>query len=125
MNICTKNLEKFENGEWRLCDVVTGDETWVYHRKIGSKQQSEAWIAEGERPPTIVRRQTYDKKTMFVIFFMTTGPLLIHQVPPGVSINGIYYRDECLKPLVKNLLIKRPSLGTNDMKYVNSLMKNN
>ncbi|CAF4483037.1 unnamed protein product, partial [Didymodactylos carnosus] len=97
VTICAENLEKLESGVWRLCDIITGDETWVYHRRIESKQQSKAWIAEGESPPTVVRRQRYEKKTMFVIFFMTTGPLLIHQVPSGVSIDAAYYRDECLK----------------------------
>ena len=37
---------------------------------------------------------------MFVIFFMTTGPLLIYQVPARTSLDVIYYRDECLKVLV-------------------------
>ena len=37
---------------------------------------------------------------MFVIFFMTTGPLLIYQVPARTSLDVIYYRDACLKVLV-------------------------
>ena len=57
-----------------------------------------------------------EKKTMFVVFFTTTGPLLFHEVPSGLSIDGIYYRDECLKPLLKNLSKKRPSSGTNGVK---------
>ncbi|CAF1483344.1 unnamed protein product, partial [Didymodactylos carnosus] len=48
---------------------------------------------------------------------MTTGPLLIHQVTSGVSVDSIYYRDECVKPLIKKLLKKRPSSGTNDIKF--------
>ena len=116
VNICTENLAKFESGAWRLCDVITGDETWVYHRKIESKQRSKAWVAHGESPPTVVRRQMNEKKTMFVVFFTTTGPLLVHEVPSGLSINGIYYRDECLKPLLKNLSKKRPASGTNGVK---------
>lgn len=25
--ICRQNLEKFRNGTWHVCDVITGDET--------------------------------------------------------------------------------------------------
>ncbi|CAF2628528.1 unnamed protein product [Rotaria sp. Silwood2] len=35
--ICRQNLEKFRNGTWRLCDIITNDETWIYHRQIGRK----------------------------------------------------------------------------------------
>jgi len=47
---------------------------------------------------------------------MTNGPLLIHELPSGTSINAIYYRDECLKTLVKNLHKKRPLSTTNGIK---------
>ncbi|CAF1316643.1 unnamed protein product [Rotaria sordida] len=106
----------FESGAWKLGDIVIGDESWFYHRKIKSKQESKAWVAKGQNPPTEVRRQQFEEKTMFVIFFMTTGPLLIHQLPPGTSINAIYYRDECLKSLVQKLHKKRPSSTPNGIK---------
>jgi hypothetical protein len=54
-------------------------------------------------PPTAVRRQQFERKTMFVIFFMTNGQLFIHEAPPKKSINAIYYRDTCLTQLVKKL----------------------
>ena len=116
IDICIENLQKFESGAWRLCDIVTGDESWFYHRKIKSKQESKAWVAKEESPPTEVRRQLFEEKTMFVIFFMTNGPLLIHQVPSRTSINAMYYRDECLKDLVKTLHKKRPSSVENHIK---------
>lgn len=68
VDICIENLQKFESGSWRLCDIVTGDETWIYHRKIKSKQQSKAWVAKGERPPTEVRRQQFEKKLCLLYF---------------------------------------------------------
>ncbi|CAF1033592.1 unnamed protein product [Rotaria sp. Silwood1] len=34
IDICIENLQKFESGAWRLCDIVTGDESCFYHRKI-------------------------------------------------------------------------------------------
>jgi histone-lysine N-methyltransferase SETMAR len=116
VDICIENLQKFENGTWRLCDIVTGDESWFYHRKIKSREASKAWLSKGQHPPTEVRRQQFEAKTMFVIFFMTTGPLLIHQLPPGTSINALYYREECLKGLVRKLRKKRPLSTTHGIK---------
>ena len=95
-----KILQKIESCTWKLVDIVIGDESWLYHRKIPSKQDSKAWISKGNYPPTEVRRQQYEKKTMFVIFFMTIGPLLIHQMPARISLDAIYYRDQCLKALI-------------------------
>jgi hypothetical protein len=69
IDICIENLQKFENGTWRLCDIVTGDESWFYHRKIRSKQESKVWVAQDESPPTEVRRQLFEEKTMFIVFF--------------------------------------------------------
>jgi histone-lysine N-methyltransferase SETMAR len=47
---------------------------------------------------------------------MTSGPLLVHQIPSGTSINATYYRDACLKSLVKKLHKKRPSSTENHVK---------
>jgi [histone H3]-lysine36 N-dimethyltransferase SETMAR len=116
IDICQENLRKFESGEWRLCDVVTGDETWIYYRNIESKQKSRAWVGQDEAPPTVVKRQQFDKKSMFVVFFMTTGPLLIHQVPTGTTIDALYYRNECLTRLIEKLHKKRPTSTTHAVK---------
>lgn len=116
MDICIENLQKLEGGTWRLCDIITGDESWFYHRKIQSKQGSKVWLSKGQHPPTEVRRQPFEEKTMFVIFFMTNGPLLIHQLPSGTSINALYYRDKCLKSLIQKLKKKRPLSTTNGIK---------
>ena len=96
-----------------MCDVVTGDETWVYYRKIES---SGSWVAEGEGPSTAVRRSPFEPKSMFCIFLMTNGPILIHQVPRGQSIDGRYYRTNCLEPLVEQIKTKRPASGTHAIK---------
>ena len=40
VSICRDNLDKLKSGQWRLCDIVTGDETWIYQRNIGTKQSN-------------------------------------------------------------------------------------
>jgi histone-lysine N-methyltransferase SETMAR len=34
---CQEIVAKFQEGKWRLCDVITGDESWFYLRQIGIK----------------------------------------------------------------------------------------
>lgn len=52
--MCRENLSKFKGGKWRLCDVITGDESWFYHRRIGRKQSNYSWVGEGESARTVV-----------------------------------------------------------------------
>ena len=52
--MCLENLAKFEEGTWRLCDVVTGDESWFYWRQVGKKQSSKSWVAVGEKARILV-----------------------------------------------------------------------
>ncbi|CAF4347709.1 unnamed protein product, partial [Rotaria sp. Silwood2] len=47
VRICQENLSKFEQGVWRLSDVVTRDESWFYHKQIGRKSSKAAWVARG------------------------------------------------------------------------------
>ena len=95
---------------------MTDDESWFYHSKILSKQDSKAWVSKGNYPATEMRRQQHESKAMSVVFFMTTESLLIHQVPARTSLDPIYYRDECLKASVKNLHKERSTSITNDIK---------
>lgn len=66
--------------EHPLCDIITGDETWIYHRQIGRKSSNSIWVYENEPSRTIVRRNRYEPKTLFCLFFKSTGPVLIHKV---------------------------------------------
>ncbi|CAF4414632.1 unnamed protein product, partial [Didymodactylos carnosus] len=47
VRIYQENLLKFEQGVWRLCDVVTGDESWFFHKQISQKSSNAAWVARG------------------------------------------------------------------------------
>ena len=53
---CRENLKMFREGKWRLCYVVTGDESWFFYRQIGRKQDNATWIGEGENAKPVVRR---------------------------------------------------------------------
>ena len=32
---CKENIALFSNGPWRLCDIITGDESSFYLRQVG------------------------------------------------------------------------------------------
>ena len=100
VKICQENLAKFKENKWRLCDIVTGDETWIYHRKVGRKQSNASWVKEGERPRTVVKQSRYEPKTMFSIFFRSTGVEHISYMEEGKTIDNISYINDCLIPLV-------------------------
>jgi len=111
VRICKHNLEKFKSNKWKLCDVVTGDEYWFYHRHIGKKKSTQSWVGEGENLKTVVQRQQNEPKTMFCIFFKTTGP--VRYFEQGLTINNKTFKSDCLYPLVNPLNKQRT---TSDMK---------
>jgi histone-lysine N-methyltransferase SETMAR len=69
VQLCKENLAKFQQGTWRLCDVLTGDESWFYHKQIGRKSSNAAWTAVGGTPPTVVRRSRFFSKNLILYLF--------------------------------------------------------
>jgi histone-lysine N-methyltransferase SETMAR len=117
VRICKENLEKIQQGTWRLCDIITGDESWFRHKQLGRKSSHAAWIRRGDPPPTVVRQNRYAPRTLLAIFFKSNGPLLIHRLEPGQTINHHYYIDNCLRPVVDEIKRQRPSYGTRGIKF--------
>ncbi|CAF4847578.1 unnamed protein product [Rotaria sp. Silwood1] len=118
VQLCRENLAKFQTGSGRLCDIITGDETWIYHRQIYHKSKNASWVGEGESPTTVVRRSRFEPKNLFSIFFKSNGPVLIHCVDEGKTIDHNYYIENCLKPVVKEILKQRRSAGTQGIKLL-------
>ncbi|CAF3769436.1 unnamed protein product, partial [Rotaria sordida] len=112
VQICKENLSRFEDGSWRLCDVVTGDESWFFHQQTGQKASNAAWVTKEDPPPTIVRRDKFAPKTLFRIFFKSTGPILIHRVERGQTVDHQYYIENCLQPVIEEVTKRRPLSGT-------------
>ena len=47
-------LKRFLNGTSRaVSDILTGDNTWIYHYDPETKRQSQKWVEEGA-PPKIL-----------------------------------------------------------------------
>ena len=107
VKLCRENVAKFQNGSWRLRDIITGDETWIYDRQIHHKSKNASWLAEGKPPTAAVRRSKFEAKNLFSIFFKSNGPILIHYIDEGKTIDHNYYIEKCLKPVVKEMWKQR------------------
>jgi hypothetical protein len=83
VRICKENLAKFQKGTCRLCDIITGDESWFYHQQIGRKSSNAAWMARGYPPSTVIRRSKFAPRILFSIFFKSNGSVLINHIGRG------------------------------------------
>jgi histone-lysine N-methyltransferase SETMAR len=115
---CQENLRLVNEGKIRLCDIFTGDESWIYHRKIESKKSSAAWLKPGQSPKVIVKRNQFEPKSMFSVFFKTTGVLHIDCACKGEKIDNNYYIENCLKPVILAIKNDRIVSGTKQMKIL-------
>ena len=68
VRICQENLAKFESDAWQLCDVVTGDEFWFYHKQISRKSSNFTWVARGDPPPTVIRQCVFSESIILHLF---------------------------------------------------------
>ncbi len=118
VRICRENLEKFRSGAWRLGNIITGDETWIYFRQIGRKASNACWIDEGQSPNTTVRRNRYEPKRLFSIFFKANGWIAIHALAKEGSLDRFYYIDNCLKLAVEELRRQRPKSGAKSLELL-------
>lgn len=118
VRMCKENLERFRNGSGRLCDIITGDETWIYLRQVGRKQSNASWLREGQSPGTAVKRNRYEPKVLFSIFFKSNGFVIIHAVGKGQTIDRFYYIDQLLKRVIKEVKKQRPNSGLKNMKLL-------
>lgn len=104
---------KFKDETWCLCNVVTDDESWFFHKQTGRKSSNAGWVAKDDAPPTITRRDRFAPRTLFSIVFKSTGPLFIHYVKRGQTMDHEYYINNCLQPLLEEIKHQRPSYGKN------------
>ena len=92
----------FEEKKWRLYEVVTGDESWFYHRQIVRKQSTASLVAEVESPKIVFYQGSFEPKTMFSIF-CNSNVVHVSYLDKGKTIDKYSYLNDCLKPLVTAL----------------------
>jgi len=73
-----------------LSQLVTMDETWLYHYDPETKQQSTEWWHSGSPRPKIFQVQKFAGKVLASIFWDQDGILPTNYLPKGQTINVEY-----------------------------------
>ncbi|CAF0768082.1 unnamed protein product [Rotaria sp. Silwood1] len=87
-----------------------------FHKQIGRKSSNAAWVARGDPPPTVARRNRFAPRPLLCIYFKSTGPVLIHSVRRGQTMDHDYYINNCLQPVIDEVKKQQPSLGIQSIK---------
>ena len=98
VRLASQVIEKYDKCDPRcLEEIVTGDETWIYHFQPNSKAKNKVWVSsEG----VIARRCKTSNCMLYAIFFDLKGPVLQIPVPKGSSVTGKFYRESVLTQLL-------------------------
>ena len=81
-------------------EIVTGDETWIYHFQPDSKAKNKFWVSSECNRPVIAGHRKTSNRMLYAIFFDSKGPVLLIPVPKGSSVTGKFYRESVLTQLV-------------------------
>jgi len=74
-----------------LSQLVTMNETWLYHYDMETKQQSMVWRHSSSHRPKKFQVQESTGKVLALVFWDQDGILLIDYLPKGQTINAEYY----------------------------------
>ena len=80
-------------------EIVTGDETWIYHFQPDSKAKNKVWVSSEGNRPVIARRCKTSNRMLYAIFFDSKGPVLQIPISKGSSVTGKFYRESVLTQL--------------------------
>ena len=101
VRLASQVIEKYDKCDpCHLEEIVTGEETWIYHFQPDSKAKNKVWVSsEGDRPVIACHCKT-SNCMLYAIFFDLKGPVLQIPVPKGSSVTGKFYRESVLTQLV-------------------------
>ena len=76
VRLASQVIEKYDKCDpHRLEEIVTGDETWIYHFQPDSKAKNKVWVSsEGDRPVIACCCKT-SNCLLYAIFFYSKGPV--------------------------------------------------
>ena len=98
---CQSMLRRFDGGESRaVCDIVSGDETWVYTFDPESKQQSFQWTPVGSPPPLKAARSRSVTKQMVAVFVSRSGLICCVPLVEQRNVTASWYTTVCLPQLI-------------------------
>ena len=110
-------LEKYnsDNGR-RIYDIVTGDETWIYHYDPLPMEKAKVWVFEDDPQPVQVKRPRSIGKRMYAIFFSPQSLIQTVRLEKGATVTKKWYTDVCLKAVFEAIEQRRPKSGLRGIK---------
>ena len=119
VRLASQVIEKYDKCDpRRLEEIVTCNETWIYHFQANSKAKNKVWVSsEGDRP-VIAHRCKTSNRMLYAIFFDSKGPVLQIPVPKGSSVTGKFYRESVLTQLVDFYRKRRWRTGVRGIKLL-------
>ncbi|KAI6647993.1 hypothetical protein LOD99_8320 [Oopsacas minuta] len=101
IDFCKILLKRFANGSSRaVSEILTGDETWIYHYDPETKRMSKEWVEEDAPPPTKVRRARSVGKQMWAIFFRSNGFVETVALEDIKTVTADWYTTVCLPKVI-------------------------
>ena len=85
----------------RLNELITSDETWLYHFESARKAMNKTWVPKGEDAPQISKRCQSEKEDTLHNNFSLKWHCATETLKAGKSITVEYYRDCVLSELNK------------------------
>ena len=119
VRLASQVIEKYDKCDpHRLEEIVTGDETWIYHFQPDSKARNKVWVSsEGDRPVIACHCKT-SNRMLYAIFFDWKGLVLQIPVLKGSSVTGKFCRESVLTQLVDFYQNHRLRTGVCDIKLL-------
>lgn len=112
MDFCRFLIDRYENAtHQRRSEVITGDETFLYHYDVETKRSSAEWVPEGGQRPVKARRSRSQGKRMFAIFFDTTGVVAMVKVEGQATVTSRWYVENCLPKVIESITRRAPRTG--------------
>ena len=108
--ICRNHLERYQNGENLLNNIITIDETWVRASEPEIKRHSANWRHEGSPRRQKFRQNPSPVRLMVILVYDVQGVILCHFVPHGETVNAQYYAAYLQTHLRRAVRRKRPQL---------------
>ena len=117
VRLASQVIEKYDKCDpCRLEEIVTGDETWIYHFQPDSKAKNKVWVSSKGDRLVIARHCKTSNRMFYAIFFDLKGPVLQIPVLKGSSVTGKFYRESVLTQLVDFYQKRRPRTSVHGIK---------
>ena len=119
VRLASQVIEKYDKCDPRcLEEIVTGDETWIYHFQPDSNAKNKVWVSSEGNRPVIVHRCKTSNRILYAIFFDSKGTVLQIPAPKGSSVTGKFYRESVLTQVVDFYQKHRPRTSVRGIKLL-------